>query len=128
MSGGTKARNRLDVAGLLLSGSCALHCLFVALAPALLAATGLGALLDETAEWVFTITAVAVGAIAATLALRAGRSRIVVAAFVVSIGLLLVGRGFEHAGVHGGVEVFSALGGVGLALAHVVNLRGGAAH
>lgn len=117
------ARARLDVAGMVLSGSCALHCSVVALAPAILAATGLGALLDESAEWAFTVTAVAVGAAAAAMAWRAGRSRKVVAGFLLSIGALLAGRVLEHMAAHGPTESLAVLGGVGLALTHVVNLR-----
>ena len=118
-----RARARIDVAGMLLSGACALHCLLVALAPAMLAATGLGALLDESAEWAFTATAVGVGAIAALMAWRARRPAAVLVGFVLAIGALLAGRVLEHLGAHGATEALSVLGGVGLALTHVVNLR-----
>jgi len=108
---------------MVLSGACALHCLVVSLAPALLAATGLGALLDETAEWAFTITAVGVGTIAALMGWRGDRPRAVIVAFVLSISVMLAGRALEHFGVHGATEILSVLGGLGLALTHVVNLR-----
>tara|TARA_B100001750_G_scaffold189775_1_gene159769 strand:- start:337 stop:720 length:384 start_codon:yes stop_codon:yes gene_type:complete len=111
------------MAGTFLSATCALHCGLVAVAPALLVMSGLGSLLDERAEWAFTATAAMVGGAAAVMAWRAGR-RVVVGAFVLAGSALILGRALEPLGEL--AELSSIAGGLGLAVAHVLNLRAAA--
>lgn len=135
----------LDRAGALASGLCAAHCAASALLPAALAALGLGALFGPSAEWLFTIIAVAIASTVAVAGWR--RMRFGWAGFLLAGGIVAVlasravEMGFHHnhdhhsdhtanpaAPEHGephGVAgpLLGGLGGILLVAGHLLNLR-----
>lgn len=119
----------LDRVGVVASSLCALHCaatpVLLAVAPTLGVAFG-----DERWEWPFLLASCALGAAALVPGfLRSGRA-IALAVFGAGALLALGGKlSFEAGGV--AESACSALGALGIACSHVLNLRvvrRGAAH
>ena len=112
-------RDRLDRAGIVLSGLCALHCL---LSIVVVAGLGIGgqALLAPEIHRVGLVLAVVVGAITLGIGLARHRRRgpLVIGSLGIALmaGALAVGHGVD--------EAVLTIAGVGLvALAHIRNLR-----
>ena len=101
---------RVDQAGAVASTLCAIHCAICALLPAAFGALGLGMLLSQTAEWAFTLVAVAIAAGALVLSWRQHRSLAVAGLLSLGIVGLLASRVLEmgsdhhHHGDHHGEE------------------------
>ncbi|HEU4407460.1 MAG TPA: MerC domain-containing protein [Polyangiaceae bacterium] len=111
----------LDRAGVVASSLCALHC---AATPALLAAApALGvAFGDERWEWPFLLASCALGAAALVPGfLRSGRA-IALGVFVAGALGAIAGK-LAFAGGSVAEGALSALGALGIACAHVINLR-----
>lgn len=112
-------RDRLDRAGILLSGLCALHCLAGLL---LVTALGLGGelLLAPEIHRIGLGLAIAVGLVTIGLGtLRHGR---MVPLFVAAVGLSLMGGALAVG--HGPMEAVLTIAGVAIvAIAHLMNLR-----
>lgn len=112
-------RDRLDRAGILLSGLCALHCLAGLL---LVTALGLGGelLLAPEIHRIGLGLAIAVGLVTIGLGtLRHGR---MLPLLVAAAGLSLMGGALAVG--HGPMEAVLTIGGVALvAIAHLMNLR-----
>lgn len=96
----TDDQGRVDRLGALASSLCAVHCALAALLPASLGALGLGFLLGERAEWLFTIIAMAFAAGASVLGWRRHRSRLVVTLLALGIAGLLASRMIEMGSGH----------------------------
>lgn len=112
-------RDRLDRAGIVLSGLCALHCL---LSIVLVAGLGIGgqALLAPEVHHVGLVLAIVVGAVTLGFGMarhgRRGPLAIGSAGVALMVGALAVGHGVD--------EAVLTIAGVGLvALAHIGNLR-----
>lgn len=113
----------LDGAGTVAGSLCALHCGLSALAPGLWTLLGLGSLMAPIWEWTFLLVALAVALLAARVGWRRHRDRRVLGAFGLAVGLLVSARAIEMApGLDLGPWMAIA-GGVGLAAAHIWNLR-----
>jgi hypothetical protein len=115
---------RLDLAGLALSGACALHCLAL---PVLLGAApgalgALGVLQGEHVEWAFVGASLLLGAwaLGARGVRRHGRWR-PVALFAVGFLALLAGRMAEDAGVQAVAIGGTVLGALLVGAAHLDN-------
>lgn len=113
---------KVDVVGLVLSGSCFLHCLLLPVA--LVAAPSLAVWLGDTetsVHWLLFAVALAVSGWALLTGLRRHGAWLVVA--VGAIGLAVMGVAAAH--LFGtSMEVTLTLAGAGIvALAHLVNLR-----
>lgn len=91
----------VDRIGALASSICAVHCALAAFVPAALAASGVGFLLGEGAEWTFTVFAVGMATAALVTSWRRHHSRSVAALFVAGIAALLLSRGIEGLAHHG---------------------------
>lgn len=115
-------RDRFDVMGLLLSGSCLVHCLVLPVA--VLAAPSLAAWLGRTETAVhWALFAVALGV--SGWALRSGYRRhgILLVGVVGAVGLGVMGVAAAHLFGSGAEAVLTVVGASIVALAHVVNLR-----
>lgn len=112
-------RDRLDRAGIVLSGLCALHCL---LSIVLVAGLGIGgqALLAPEIHRIGLALAIAVGAV--TLGIGVVRHRRSAPLVIGAIGIALMGSALAVG--HGAAEAVLTIAGVALvALAHIRNLR-----
>ncbi len=111
----------LDRFGAFLGFACAIHCIAVPLLFGVLPAIGLGFLADHH----FDLTIVAIASVCAVFAARSGyrehRDARVVAGFVGAIALLGLGHLIGEEGLAGRIP--SVLGGISLAVTHLVNLR-----
>lgn len=90
----------VDRFGAVASSLCAVHCMACAFLPAAFGMLGLGALQSHRAEWVFTLTAVALASGALILGWRRHRSVFVAAMLTLGIVGLLASRGLEMTGAH----------------------------
>lgn len=116
------APNKLDLVGLVLSGSCLIHCLLlpvaVVTAPAL--AVWLGET-ETTVHWVlFAVAGVISGWALLTGFRRHGAMLVVI---VGAVGLLVMGVAAAHLFGASTEVVLTLLGASIVALAHAVNLR-----
>ncbi|MEM1414225.1 MAG: MerC family mercury resistance protein [Myxococcota bacterium] len=112
-------RVALDQLGGVASATCALHCVVMSFAPALLPLLGLGVLAGEAFEWGFFALAVVVALAAAALGSREPK---VLAGFAAGIGVLLAGRLGEAFGLVEG-PALPILGGTILVATHVLSAR-----
>ena len=87
-----------DRFGALASGLCAAHCAICALAPALFAVVGLGALLSHEVELALTLVALGFGGATLMLSWREHRSAGVLSLLTVGMLGLMVSSGPEMAG------------------------------
>ncbi|WP_375214407.1 MerC domain-containing protein [Aquabacterium sp.] len=113
---------KVDVIGLVLSGSCFLHCLLLPVA--LVAAPSLAVWLGETetsVHWLLFVVALLVSGWALLTGLRRHGAWLVVA--VGAVGLVVMGVAAAHL-FGASMEVALTLTGASIvALAHLVNLR-----
>ena len=97
-----------DRLGSIASSVCAVHCALCGLLPIALTTFGLGFLISHEVEWLFSITAILLGLVAAVLGWRQHRSFRVVSVLGIGIVLLLASRGLEagmgHEAHHDGPE------------------------
>ncbi|MEM9192365.1 MAG: MerC domain-containing protein [Myxococcota bacterium] len=105
---GSETSERVDRIGAVASSMCAVHCALVAMVPAVFGALGLGFLLGQGAEWVFTLIAIAFAAGATVIGWRRHRSRKVVALLAIGIVGLLASRGLEMGSSHEGHHAHDA--------------------
>ncbi len=92
---------RVDRIGAVASSLCAVHCAICALLPAAFGALGVGALLGQEAEWIFTLVAIGFAAGALVLGWRRHRSVGVATLLVIGMMGLLASRGIEAGHEHG---------------------------
>lgn len=117
-------RDRLDRAGVLISGLCAVHCV-AGIALVGLLGVGGGVLLDPVIHRVGLALAIAIGAMTIGLnALRHGEVRLLALG---GTGLALMTAGlFAQHGTH---EALLTIAGVSMvASAHIINIRRGCCH
>ncbi|MEC7986906.1 MAG: MerC domain-containing protein [Myxococcota bacterium] len=91
---------RIDRFGTVASSLCALHCAICALLPAALGALGLGLLLSQEAEWIFTVIAIFFALGALLFSWRRHRSYAVAGLLSLGIVGLLASRGLEMGSEH----------------------------
>ena len=96
----TRENERIDRFGAVASTLCALHCAVCALLPAAFGALGLGMLLSQEVEWVFTIVAVAFALVALIFVVRQKRSYLITGLLGLGIIGLLTSRGLEMGSNH----------------------------
>jgi hypothetical protein len=112
----SKKDERIDRFGMVASSLCALHCAVCALLPAAFGALGLGMLLNQEAEWAFTIIAITFALGALVFGWRQNRSYAVAGLLSLGIVGLLASRGLEmgsdhhHGDDHHGDEVHADAG------------------
>ena len=111
----------LDRFGAFLGFACAIHCIAVPLFLGVLPALGLGFLADHE----FDLTIVAIASVCALFAARSGwrahGDRRIVAGFFGAILLLVMGHALGEESLAGRIP--SVLGGLTLAVTHLINLR-----
>lgn len=113
----------LDRMGSLASASCALHCLTLSIAPAIVAVLGLDFLANEAVEWGLFGAAVGFALLAAGLGYRVHRNRRVLGGFGVGLALLGAARLGEAMALFEGTLVLAVLGGAVLVTSHVMSSR-----
>ena len=91
-----------DRCGSLASTICAIHCAICAFLPAALSALGLGFLLGQDAEWVFSIIAIGFGLVALFLGWRQHRSKQVAGLLILGVIGIMASRGLEMGSDHHG--------------------------
>ena len=91
-----------DRLGSVASSVCALHCALCAFLPVAFSALGMGFLLGEQAEWLFSILAIVFGLGALVLGWRQHRSKQVAGLLVLGIVGILASRGLEMGSDHHG--------------------------
>ena len=131
---GLDMNENFDRMGTVASSLCAVHCAICAFLPAIFSGLG-GFLIGHTAEWVFTLVAVALALVALVLGFRKHRSSKVAGLLGLGILGLLTARVIEMnteqgCAHHDHGETVSLLGpgvgilaGVILLFGHVMNIR-----
>lgn len=119
----SKSGFSLDPWGMVASTTCAIHCVIVAVAPAVLAASGLGALISHEAEWAFTVVAAGLAVISAIIGLRAHNSLKIFAILMAGASILIASRFLEEWGAHGFGTVVAVFGSICVLVGHFQNLR-----
>jgi hypothetical protein len=125
--------SRLDKAGTVASGLCAIHCAVVALVPSLLMAMGLGGALSHEFEWATTGAAVLIGILAGLQGFRSHGSIGLLAGFLTMAAALIAVRFLDHWVAEGGAiagqplphlpAIFAVLASIGMVWMHILNLR-----
>lgn len=113
---------KIDLIGLVLSGSCLVHCLLLPVA--VVAAPSLAVWLGETetsVHWVLFAVALVVSGWALYTGFRRHRTALVVV--VGAVGLLVMGVAAAHLFGRSAEAALTLAGASIVALAHVVNLR-----
>jgi len=113
----------LDRMGGIASTSCALHCLMLSLAPAVVSLLGVDFLANETCEWIFFGAALSFAVLAAGLGYRSHGSRWILAGFATGMLVLVAGRLGEALHVYPGAGVLAITGGLLLATSHLLSAR-----
>lgn len=113
----------VDRLGSVASASCALHCLTVSLAPALVGFLGVEFLANEAVEWGLFASAVVFAVLAAGLGYRVHRSGKVLASFAIGLGALSAARFGEALDLFEGTLVLAVLGGGVLVASHLTSVR-----
>lgn len=113
----------LDRLGGIASSTCALHCITLSIAPAVVALIDLEFLRSEALEWGFFASAMLLGLLASALSFRAHQNTRILAGFGIGLGLLLAGRLGEAFHLFPGAGVVAIVGGLTLAGAHLQSLR-----
>jgi hypothetical protein len=111
----------MDRLGGLASAACAMHCLTMAFAPALISLVGLGFLADESFEWGLFVTAVGFAFAAAIFGYRVHRTWWVPAGFGIGILVLMAGRLGEAMQLYEGGAIVAITGGSLLLTTHVAS-------
>ena len=117
----------MDRIGGTASAACALHCLTMSFAPALVSALGLSFLATEASEWALFSVAVAFALLAATQGFRTHRTLGVLAGFGAGILLLVTGRMAEAFALFEGGGKMAIAGGLVLVVSHISSMRCAAA-
>jgi len=117
----THYKTRFDRMGSLASTACAAHCLVCSFLPTAIAASGLGFLLHPSVEWGLVLVAATLALIAARMGYRQHRSGRIAAALLGGATLLVAARFLESWGIES--LHIAVAGGLGLAAAHITNLR-----
>lgn len=113
----------LDRLGSLASASCAVHCLALSLAPALLTFLGAEFIANESVEWGLFASAVSFAILAATLGYREHRDGRVLASFGIGLVTLASARLGEALSLFEGTLVLAVLGGAILVASHLMSVR-----
>ena len=113
----------MDRLGGVASATCAVHCLVLSFAPALVALLGLELFADELFEWAFFGTALVFALLAAVVGYSGHRTWWVAAGFGVGMGTLIAGRLGEALELFEGGGVVSIVGGALLLASHLASLR-----
>ena len=113
----------LDRLGSVASASCALHCLTLSLAPALVGVLGVEFLANEAVEWGLFASAVLFAVAAASLGFRAHRDVRVLGGFAVGLVVLSAARLGEALDLFGGTLVLAVVGGGTLVASHLLSAR-----
>lgn len=111
----------LDRFGGVVSVICAVHCVAVALVPAVVSGLGLGFVVSSTFEWGFVVLAALIASVAGLLSLR--HHRVLSVGFLAGIVLLFASRFAEEAGVEAFGLALALLGGGVLVATHLSSLR-----
>lgn len=117
------AASWVDRVGSLGSILCAIHCLFMAVAPGLLAVLGLTGPFGHRLMALFLPASVLLGCFAALNSYRVHRSLRISSTFGVCVIGLLVSHQMHGHHEHGVAIGFAVVAGLGLAITHLVNLR-----
>ena len=91
-----------DRLGSVASTLCAIHCAICAFLPVIFTAVGLNFLLNQSAEWLFSLVAIAFGVGALILGWRRHRSKTVAALLTLGVVGILASRGLEMGSDHHG--------------------------
>jgi len=113
----------LDRLGGTASAACALHCLSLALAPAIITLFGLNHAAHGTLEWLFFASAATLAIIAAVVGYRTHHTLWVVGGFAAGLLVLSAGRMGEALSLFEGGVYFAVTGGSILVLSHVASIR-----
>ena len=113
----------LDRMGSVASASCALHCLTLSLAPALLGVLSIEFLANEAVEWGLFASAVVFAVLAAVLGFRVHRDTRVLGGFGVGLAALSAARLGEALALFEGTLVLAVLGGGVLVASHLASAR-----
>ena len=113
----------LDRVGSIASASCALHCLVLSLAPALLTFLGAEFLANEAVEWGLFASAVLFAVLAATLGYRQHRDGRILFGFGLGLVALTAARLGEALSLFEGTLVMAVLGGTILVSSHLMSVR-----
>ncbi len=97
-----------DKLGSLASTLCALHCAVCAFLPVLFTGLGLGFLLGQSVEWLFSLVAIAFGLGALVPGWRKHGSKKVAVLLTIGVIGILVSRGMEMGSDHGHGEAHHA--------------------
>ena len=91
-----------DRLGSVASTLCAVHCAICAFLPVIFTAVGLNFLLNQSAEWLFSLVAIAFGLGALILGWRRHRSKTVAILLTLGVVGILASRGLEMGSDHHG--------------------------
>ena len=91
-----------DRLGSVASTLCAIHCAICAFLPVIFTAVGLNFLLNQSAEWLFSLVAIAFGLGALILGWRRHRSKTVAILLTLGVVGILASRGLEMGSDHHG--------------------------
>jgi hypothetical protein len=116
-------RSWADLCGGLVSFTCAVHCLLVSLAPALVAASGVSFFRDERVERGLVCFALCLGSLAAARGFVRHRRPLVIGLFVAAVILLTSGVALEAEGSGAFGTGLSVVGGAAMVGAHLHNAR-----
>ncbi|MEO0600408.1 MAG: MerC domain-containing protein [Myxococcota bacterium] len=111
----------LDRLGSVASATCAVHCVSLSFAPALISLLGLGVLASELFEWGFFAVAVAFALAAGAWGYRTHGSSEVLMGFAAGVAVLAAGRFGEAFELFEGGVVFAVVGGGLLVASHLVS-------
>lgn len=117
----------MDRMGGVASATCALHCVTLAAAPALVSLLGVEFLRHEAFEWGFFALAIGFAVVAAVLGYRVHRTPWVLGGFALGIAILAAGRFGEALDLFEGSVVLAVIGGGVLIASHVASVRAHAA-
>lgn len=112
-----------DRLGSVASASCALHCLTMALAPAVVTLLGVEFLANEAVEWTLYGAAVVFALVAAAVGFRVHRSLPVLGGFGLGLAVLSAARLAEAFHLFEGTLVLAVLGGGVLVGTHIFSAR-----
>ena len=124
----------MDKVGAFASAVCAVHCLLTGVALGLLSVVGLGFIGSLATDIVFLVLVLSVGSFAIIHGIKKHHSAVPALIFVAGLLMFLIGHfAFGHSHVHAAAEpwspirvtqvTLSVVGGLCLAMFHVVNLR-----
>lgn len=113
----------IDRFGSFASATCALHCLVMSSAPALIPLLGLQVLTGELFEWGFFSTAMLLAVVAGAAAFRRHGTHWILVGFVFGALCLVTGRAAEALHLFEGGAAFAIAGGLALAGSHLTRIQ-----